>query len=98
MQSVPLFDLAQLARKTMGDPALEVEVLALFATEAERLARQIENARDAQVRGDRLRGMIALARNTGAARLAHVARGLETQIVTEDLDLQPLRAVLAETL
>lgn len=98
MQSVPLLDAHQLNRKTMGDPALQVEVLSLFATEAERLMRQVEDAPDAQIRADRLRAMIALARNTGAARLAHVARDLEREIVTEELDLQPLRATLSETL
>ena len=98
MQPIPILDAAQLGRKTMGDPALQVEVLALFATEAERLMRQVESAEDGQIRGDRLRAMIALARNTGTVRLAQVARALETQIVTEELDLQPLRAALAETL
>jgi hypothetical protein len=98
VQSTPLLDAAQLKRKTMGDPALQVEVLSLFANEAERLLRQVEDAPDAQVRGDRLRAMIALARNTGATRLAQMARELEIQIATEELDLQPLRATLAETL
>ena len=98
MQPMPLLDAVQLNRKTMGDPALQVEVLSLFATEAERLMRQVEDAPDAQIRGDRLRAMIALARNTGAARLAQVARELEREIVSEELDLQPLRAALGETL
>ena len=82
----------------MGDDAMQVELLSLFATEAERLMRQVEDARDPQVRGDRLHAMMGLARNTGALRLAQIARQLETEIASEDLDLTPLRAVLSETL
>jgi HPt (histidine-containing phosphotransfer) domain-containing protein len=93
-----VLDGAQLRRQTMGDKALQVEVLALFVTEAERLMRQVEDAPDAQIRGDRIRALIALARNTGALRLAQVARSLETQIITEEPDLQPLRAAMTETI
>jgi HPt (histidine-containing phosphotransfer) domain-containing protein len=82
----------------MGDDAMQVELLALFVTEAERLMRQVEDARDPQIRGDRLHAMMGLARNTGAVRLAQIARQLETEITAEDLDLTPLRAVLSDTL
>ena len=94
----PLFDAAQLHRRTMGDGALQVELLSLFVTEVERLMRQVEDARDPQIRGDRLHAMIGLARNTGAVRLAQAARQLETAIAVDDPDLTPLRAVLSETL
>ena len=96
--SAPLFDRAQLDHRSLGDPALEVEILALFVAEAERLLRQIGEAEDPQVRGDRLRAMIALARNTGAVRLASTARALERQIATVEPDLQPLRDAVAETI
>jgi hypothetical protein len=94
----PVFDRAQLERRTLGSPALEVEILALFVAEAERLLRQVENADDPQIRGDRLRAMITLARHTGAMRLAHAARALETEILPTEPDLQPLREALAEAI
>ena len=94
----PVFDAAQLHRRTMGDSALQIEVLSLFVTEAERLMRQVEDAPNAQVRGYRLNAMMSLARNTGAVRLAQAARQLETEIAAEEPDLGPLRAALAETL
>ena len=96
--ALPVLDSAQLRRKTMGDPSLQVEVLALFVTELERLMRQVEEAADAQVRGDRLRAIIALARNIGAMRLAQASRTLETQIATEAPDMTPLRAAVAEAI
>ena len=94
----PVFDAVQLHRRTMGDSALQIELLALFVTEAERLMRQVDEAPNAQVRGYRLSAMISLARNTGAVRLAQAARQLETEIAAEEPDLAPLRAALAETL
>ena len=93
----PLIDPAALARKTLGDPAMQVEILALFVTELNRLMRQVEEAPDPQVRGDRLRAVTALARNTGAARLAQASRSLETAIAADAPDLGPLRAAVAET-
>jgi hypothetical protein len=95
---VPVLDLAQLARRTMGDDALQVEVLSLFATEVERLLRQVEVAPDPQVRVDRLHAMISLARGIGAQRLAQEARLLRTRIAEEEPDLEPLRATIEATL
>jgi HPt (histidine-containing phosphotransfer) domain-containing protein len=96
--AVPPFDSVQLNRYTKGNPSLQVEVLALFVAEVERLMRQVEDAPDAQVRGDRLRALFGAARNTGAALIAHEARALETQIAAESPDLSPLRNAVAETL
>ncbi len=67
---LPILDLAQLRRQSLGDPALEVEILALFSTELEGLLRQVEEAAGNHQRGERLRAIIAVARNTGAARLS----------------------------
>lgn len=94
----PIFDPAQLQRRTMGDPTLQVEVLSLFVIEAERLMRQIELSTDARMRGDRLRAMVATARNVGARRVAEAARAAETEIVSEQPDLEPLRTAVDEAL
>jgi HPt (histidine-containing phosphotransfer) domain-containing protein len=96
--TVPLLDAVQLNRQTRGNRSLQVEVLSLFVSEVERLMRQVEDAPDAQLRGDRLRALIGAARNTGAAMIAQEARALETQIASENPDLAPLKNAIAETL
>jgi HPt (histidine-containing phosphotransfer) domain-containing protein len=95
--AIPVFDAARLYRATNGDAALQVEVLALFTAEVERLMQQVEDAPDPQTRSDRLRALSSAARNTGAAMLAQEARVLETQIAEETPDLEPLRQAVAQT-
>lgn len=95
---IPVIDAVQLNRHTNGNASLQVEVLSLFVAEVERLMRQVEDAPDAQIRGDRLRALIGVARNTGAALIAHRARELETEIATESPDMGQLRQAIAETL
>ena len=73
-------------------------MLALFLTEVERLMRQVEDAPDPQLRGERLRALIGVARNIGAARVAHEARALETEIASETPDASALKAAVEETL
>ena len=97
-KAVPLFDAAQLRRQTHGNPSLQVEVLALFMAEAERLMNQVEDAPDPQKRAERLRALIGLSRNTGASLIAQQARALETAIATENPDLTPLKNAIADTL
>jgi HPt (histidine-containing phosphotransfer) domain-containing protein len=96
--TVPIFDPAQLHRHTNGDANMQVEVLALFSTEVERLMRQVENAPDGQVRSDRLRALMASARNIGATLLAQQARSLEVKIMSENPDLTPLKEAVDQTL
>jgi HPt (histidine-containing phosphotransfer) domain-containing protein len=97
-KGTPLFDAAQLRRQTHGDQSLQVEVLALFMTEAERLMNQVEDAPDPQTRAERLRALSGLSRNTGASLIAQQARALETAIASENPDLTPLRNAIADTL
>ena len=96
VDTTPIFDSGKLHRQTMGDRSLQVEVLSLFVAEVERLMQQVDEAKDPAMRGDRLRGLIAVARNTGAVRLAQEARAIETKIATETPDLEPLRAAVGE--
>ncbi len=95
--TLPVFDAAQLSRASNADAAQQVEVLALFLAEVQRLMQQVEDAPDGQLRGERLRALIALARNTGAAKLGHEARALETQIAADEPDLAQLRQAVDET-
>jgi hypothetical protein len=94
----PVFDVAQLGRRTHGDQTMQVEVLALFVAEAERLMRQLETASDGQVRRERLHALIGLARNTGAILVGQAARASEANIAGESPDFAPLRSALDETL
>src|SRR5262245_31367657 len=96
--AVPLLDATQLHRQTRGNASLQVEVLSLFVAEVERLMRQVEDAPDPQLRGDRLHALIGVARNTGAALIAQEARALETEIASESPDLTKLRTAIADTL
>ena len=95
---LPVFDDAHLDHQTMGDEDLRIEILALFATEAERLLVQAERAEGAAVLGDRLHAIKGLARNVGAQRLALVASGLETDCRSGPADLEPLRHAVIEAI
>jgi hypothetical protein len=94
----PVLDATQLRRLTLGNPAFEVEVLALFSAELERLLRQLDEAGDKHVQAERLRAIIALARNTGASRLLHEARLAETRLASGGTDLALLRQAASDTL
>lgn len=96
--TVPVIDAAKLQRHTMGDAALQVEVLSLFAAESERLLRQVEEAPSAEIRAERLQAIAGVARNIGALRLAQAAKLVESQISSDQPDLEPLRTALSETL
>jgi len=95
-EDVPVFDAARLNRNTHGDPVLQIEVLALFVAEVERLMQQLENSIEPTLRAERLRAIMALARNTGAMRLAQEARRMEAG-VADGADIAPLRAAVDET-
>jgi HPt (histidine-containing phosphotransfer) domain-containing protein len=95
---MPVFDNAKLHRRTMGDPSLQVEMLALFVSEAERLMQQVEDATEAHVRADRIRALLAVARNIGASRLAEEARAAEARMGSDGADLEGLKTAVAETL
>ncbi len=94
----PIFDDAHLNRRTGGDEDLRVELLELFAAEAERLLIQAETAADAATLGGRLRAIAVLARTVGALRLRHVATGLETDCQAGSADLAPLRHAIVEAI
>ena len=95
---IAVFDDAHLDHQTMGDENLRVEILALFASEAERLLIQAERAEDAARLGDRLHAIKGLARNVGALRLPHVATALENDCHGGSADLAPLRHAVIEAI
>lgn len=96
--TVPVIDPAQLHRATRGNASLQVEVLSLFVAEVERLMRQIEDAPEAQKRGDRLRALARSARNVGAEQIVQEARAVEARITEDNPDLAALRTAVDSTL
>ncbi len=68
-----LLDQAHLDRRTRRDASLEVEILALFVSEGERLVGQITSAPAAERRG-RIAALRSLATQVGAGRLADACR------------------------
>jgi HPt (histidine-containing phosphotransfer) domain-containing protein len=87
-------DLLHLARQTLGDRALESEVLALFARQAAAVAGQIEVAAPSErlVLAHALKGS---ARSIGAFRVAELSEEIEANPADKST-LARLAAALAE--
>jgi HPt (histidine-containing phosphotransfer) domain-containing protein len=78
-------DLDHLARQTLGDGALEREILSLFRRQANLMMRRLSEARageDVRVTAHTLKGS---ARAIGAWRVAAAAEAVEAAGVTRDL-------------
>lgn len=88
---LPILDEHHLKRQTMNDPDLEVEILSLFITEAERLMRQIEATDNPAKRVERFHALKGLARNVGAQKLAAIAASLEEG---DSADIQVIRSAV----
>jgi hypothetical protein len=75
----PAIDLVHLARQTMGDQALEIELLELFDGQSARIVAQLAGARagDAKLRGDLAHTLRGSALAIGAARVARTAQAYE---------------------
>lgn len=86
-------DLDHLARMTLGDSALEHEVLAMFAEQSRRLIAAMTGlAADTSALAHKLKGS---ARGIGAFAVADAAAGLEAAVRTGD-DPSRALAVLKE--
>jgi len=97
-ESAAILNEAHLARQTMGDTELQREVLALFIAEAERLLRQVHEAKEPAMRVGRVHALKGLARNVGAERLARAAAATESEAAKEKGDLAPLGAAVQEVI
>jgi hypothetical protein len=75
----PAIDLVHLARQTMGDQALEVELLELFDGQSARIVAQLAGAHaaDAKLRGDLAHTLLGSALAIGAGRVARAAQAYE---------------------
>jgi len=79
-RQAPLIDLVHLSRQTLGDVALENELLRLFIVQAQQYAAWLEEActpGDALKRADLTHRLKGSARAVGAFPLAHAAEAYE---------------------
>jgi HPt (histidine-containing phosphotransfer) domain-containing protein len=88
-------DLVHLSRQTLGDRALETELLELFDSQAanalDRL--QVDGPRDARLRADIAHMLKGSARGVGAFDVAIAADGLERALRTNGPTGEPLAAL-----
>jgi HPt (histidine-containing phosphotransfer) domain-containing protein len=75
----PIIDLVHLARQTLSDQALEVELLDLFERQSARIVAQLRETRDAdaKIRGDLAHTLRGSALSIGAGRVARAAQVYE---------------------
>jgi HPt (histidine-containing phosphotransfer) domain-containing protein len=88
--SVPVLDLVHLSRQTLGDGALESELLRLFANQARQIAQRIEEERlpgDGAWRADLAHRLKGSARAVGAFALGEAAEAYEQAARAEAPDL-----------
>ncbi len=86
-------DLAHLARQTLGDHALEAEILELFVKQSRNLCGRIEAAGDARQRNDLAHTLKGSARAVGAWHVARDAERIEE--AGEDRQLAAALVLLA---
>jgi HPt (histidine-containing phosphotransfer) domain-containing protein len=80
LADAPAIDLVHLARQTMGDQALEIELLELFDGQSARIAAQLAGPQcaDAKLCADLAHTLKGSALAIGADRVARTAQAYET--------------------
>jgi HPt (histidine-containing phosphotransfer) domain-containing protein len=97
----PLIDLVHLSRQTLGDVALENELLRLFIVQAQQYGAWLEEDRapgDALKRADLTHRLKGSARAVGAFPLARAAEAYEEALRAGGKDAAPEARRLAEAL
>ena len=91
-------DLVHLARQTLGDRALEREVLDLFVTQMRVLLDQLGTSSDQKRRMDLAHTLKGSARSVGAWQVAAQAETCETMIAASDASWRSALDALAGTI
>ena len=96
----PPIDLVYLARQTLGDRDLEIELLSMFERQAGQIVDQLENpGQSATFRRDLAHTLCGSARAIGANGVAAVARDYENSVLrgpgTEVEERRRLREMVA---
>jgi len=89
----PVIDLVHLARQTLSDQTLEVELLDMFDRQSARIIAQLGDSVDAKIRGDLAHTLRGSALAIGAGRVARAAEIYEAACVA-DLRGGALKAML----
>jgi HPt (histidine-containing phosphotransfer) domain-containing protein len=100
--AAPVLDLVHLSRQTLGDVALETELLRLFEGQARAFAERLrappdtgEAARDARLRGELAHTLKGSSRAIGAFALADAAEAYEDALRAGGADAALPRLVAA---
>jgi len=100
-QDAPIIDLVHLSRQTLGDGALESELLRLFVVQAQQYSAWLEEAfapGEAAKRADLMHRLKGSARAIGAFPLAEAAESYEEALRSGARDTAAERRRLAEVL
>ena len=91
-----MLDLDHLSEQTLGNQALEREVLGLFLTHAERQVARIRTARDLAERREAAHALLGAARAIGADEVGSLAGDIERRDDPAEAEIEALaRAVTA---
>jgi HPt (histidine-containing phosphotransfer) domain-containing protein len=83
LDGLPVLDLVHLSRQTLGDPALEAELLALFQNQARQVAKRLagpSHPGDQKWRSDLAHTLKGSGRAVGAFRAAQAAENYESAV------------------
>jgi HPt (histidine-containing phosphotransfer) domain-containing protein len=91
-----MLDLDHLSEQTLGNRALEREVLGLFLTHADRQVALLRMARDVAERREAAHALLGAARAIGAAEVSSLAGDIERRGDRAEAEIEALaRAVTA---
>ncbi|MEO8667575.1 MAG: hypothetical protein ABI399_03605 [Bauldia sp.] len=91
----PVLDWAHLARQTMGNAALQREVLMLFDEHAARVLAEIKGAAGAAGRREAAHALVGSARGIGAFAVARAASAIEAETHDSEAGIDMLEAAIA---
>ncbi len=92
-----VLDLDHLSRQTLGNPALEREVLGLFLDHADRQVDLIRGAADIKARREAAHALLGTARAIGAAEISSLAGDIERREDRADAAIDALARAVAAT-